>query len=414
MEPVLYIVIAVLVLAVVVLLIGQNRGLRPLPQSTVSTNPSIDTAALRDELSRDLSRTVNETVAANVARAMNEISQRARADREESIKIAADNIAKSGGEQLGTRAQVIDTTLQNLSAQMSQRLDALSTELQQLRQINNTQYDSVGKAVEALTKRTDNLNEILSSAQKRGQWGERVVEDMLRAAGFIEKINYAKQDINAAGGRPDYKFMMPPNRVLYMDVKFPLNKYAAHFSAETDLLRDQAKGDFVKAVRGHIDALAKRDYVNNSEEEALDYVLMFLPNESISGFVHEADPTLIDYALKKQVVLCSPLALYSFLVVIRQATDSFHTEQTAATIMQQIKKFDDEWKKYVKSVDDVKDTFNKLTDKIDDISTGGTRFNKLSVPIKAIEKMRTKQGIPELENSDNVLSSTDVFEVDES
>lgn len=414
MEPVLYIVIAVLVLAVVVLLIGQNRGLRPLPQSTVSTNPSIDTAALRDELSRDLSRTVNETVAANVARAMNEISQRARADREESIKIAADNIAKSGGEQLGTRAQVIDTTLQNLSAQMSQRLDALSTELQQLRQINNTQYDNVGKAVEALTKRTDNLNEILSSAQKRGQWGERVVEDMLRAAGLIEKINYAKQDINAAGGRPDYKFMMPPNRVLYMDVKFPLDKYAAHFSAETDLLRDQAKGDFVKAVRGHIDALAKRDYVNNSEEEALDYVLMFLPNESISGFVHEADPTLIDYALKKQVVLCSPLALYSFLVVIRQATDSFHTEQTAATIMQQIKKFDDEWKKYVKSVDDVKDTFNKLTDKIDDISTGGTRFNKLSVPIKAIEKMRTKQGIPELENSDNVLSSTDVFEVDES
>ena len=414
MEAVLIIVIVVLVIAVIALLIAQNRIASLRPGAQVSPTNSIDTAALRDELSRDLARTVNETVANNVARAMNEISQRARADREESIKIAADNIAKSGGEQLGTRAQVIDTTLQNLSAQMSQRLDALSTELQQLRQINNTQYDNVGKAVEALTKRTDNLNEILSSAQKRGQWGERVVEDMLRAAGFIENINYAKQDINAAGGRPDYKFMMPPNRVLYMDVKFPLDKYAAHFSAESDLLRDQAKGEFVKAVRGHIDALAKREYVNNSKEEALDYVLMFLPNESISGFVHEADPKLIDYALNKQVVLCSPLALYSFLVVIRQATDSFHTEQTAATIMQQINKFNNEWEKYVKAVDDVKDTFQKLTDKIDDIGTGGTRFNKLSVPIKAIEKMRTKQGIPELESSHNELSSTDLFEVDES
>lgn len=414
MEAVLIVVIVVLVIAVIALLIAQNRIASLRPGAQVSPTNSIDTAALRDELSRDLARTVNETVANNVARAMNEISQRARADREESIKIAADNIAKSGGEQLGTRAQVIDTTLQNLSAQMSQRLDALSTELQQLRQINNTQYDNVGKAVEALTKRTDNLNEILSSAQKRGQWGERVVEDMLRAAGFIENINYAKQDINAAGGRPDYKFMMPPNRVLYMDVKFPLDKYAAHFSAESDLLRDQAKGEFVKAVRGHIDALAKREYVNNSKEEALDYVLMFLPNESISGFVHEADPKLIDYALNKQVVLCSPLALYSFLVVIRQATDSFHTEQTAATIMQQINKFNYEWEKYVKAVDDVKDTFNKLTDKIDDIGTGGTRFNKLSVPIKAIEKMRTKQGIPELESSHNELSSTDLFEVDES
>jgi DNA recombination protein RmuC len=280
---------------------------------------------------------------------------------------------------------------------MGQRLDALNAELNQLRQTNNTQYDSVGKAVEALARRTDNLNEILSSSQKRGQWGERVVEDMLRAAGFIENVNYSKQDTNVVGGRPDYKFMMPPNRVLFMDVKFPLDKYAAHFSAETDALRDQAKSDFVKAVKGHVDALAKRDYVNNAKEEALDYVLMFLPNESISGFVHEADPELLDYALKKQVVLCSPLSLYSFLVVVRQATDSFHTEQTAASIMQQIKKFHDEWSKYIKAVDDVKDTFEKLNHKIDDISTGGTRFKKLSVPIREIEKMRTKQGIPELD-----------------
>ncbi len=92
-------------------------------------------------------------------------------------------------------------------------------------------------------------------------------------------------------------------------------------------------------MRGHVDALAKREYILKSEEEALDYVLMFVPNESISGFVHEADPTLIDYALNKKVVLCSPLTLYAFLVVIRQATDSFHTERTAASIMQQINKF---------------------------------------------------------------------------
>jgi hypothetical protein len=64
--------------------------------------------------------------------------------------------------------------------------------------------------------------------------------------------------------------------------------------------------------------------------------------------------------------------------------------------MQQINKFNTQWQKYVKAVDDVKDTFTKLTGKVDDISTGGTRFNMLNVPIKAIEKMRTKQGIPEL------------------
>jgi DNA recombination protein RmuC len=398
MEIALLVVVIVLVMAVAVLLYRQQTS---NAASTVTGNSDanvIDTSTLREDLSRELSLTVNATVAHTVNQAMSQLSERARADREESIKIAAESIAKSGGEQLGSRAEVIDNTLSNLATQMGQRLDALNNELHQLRQINNTQYDSVGKAVEALAKRTDNLNEILSSSQKRGQWGERVVEDMLRAAGFIENVNYNKQDTNVVGGRPDYKFMMPPNRVLFMDVKFPLDRYAAHFSAETDALREHAKNEFVKAVKGHIDALAKRDYINNAKEEALDYVLMFLPNESISGFVHEADPKLLDYALANKVVLCSPLSLYSFLVVVRQATDSFHTEQTAASIMQQINKFNTEWTKYVKGVEDVKDTFDKLNQKIDDISTGGTRFKKLSVPIREIEKMRTKQGIPELGN----------------
>lgn len=368
---------------------------------TDSAGPSaIDAQALKADIASELSRTVQETVNNTVASAMDKLSERARADREESIRMAAEKIATSGGEQLGARAQVIDTTLQNLSNQMSTRLDELSKELQSLRQTNNTQYDNVGKAVEALTRRTDNLNEILSSSQKRGQWGERVVEDMLRAVGFIEGVNYAKQDVNAVGGRPDYKFLMPPSRVLFMDVKFPLDRYAEHFNADNDALRQQAKAEFVKAVKGHIDALAKRDYVLNAKEEALDYVLMFLPNESISGFVHEADPALIDYALTKKVVMCSPLALYSFLSVIRQATDSFHTEQTAASIMQQIAKFNKEWQNYVKAVDDVKDHFGKLTDKIDSIGTDGTRFKKLNVPIKAMEQLRTKHGVPELAEGD--------------
>ena len=380
-------IILVVLLLVLIFLVAFaiTRFVKP----TVSAPPVLDVATQ-----------VSSAVHDALSDALATMSEQARRDRDESIRLASETIAKSGGDQLGTKAQVIDTALTGIAAQMNQRLEALSSELRSLREKNNIQYDNVGKAVEALSKRTDNLNEILSNSQKRGQWGERVVEDMLRAAGFIENVNYTKQDINTAGGKPDYKFMMPPNRVLFMDVKFPLDKYALHFSAETDALRSQAKAEFVKAVRGHVDALAKRDYVNNAKEEAVDYVLMFLPNESISSFVHEADPTLIDYALSKQVVLCSPLALYAFLVVIRQATDSFHTEQTAASIMQQINKFDKEWSNYVKAVDEVKSTFDKFASKLDDIATDGTRFKKLGVPIRAIEKMRTKQGIPELSDAE--------------
>ena len=408
MEFIAVVAVVIAVAALALVFLNQRRAQPGSAVPPAPVAPPIDTAALRAEMSAELARTVAETVNASVAGAMHQLSERARLDREESIKIAAENIAKSGGEQLGSRAELIDNTLRNLTGEMNQRIDALSKELQLLQQTNSSQYDNVGKAVEALARRTDNLSEILSSSQKRGQWGERVVEDMLRAVGFIEGVNYSKQDVNAVGGRPDYKFLMPPDRVLFMDVKFPLDRYADHFNADNDALRQQAKTEFVKAVKGHIDALARRDYTLNAKEEALDYVLMFLPNESISGFVHEADPGMIDYALGKKVVLCSPLALYSFLSVIRQATDSFHTEQTAASIMQQIGKFNKEWQNYVKAVDEVKDVFDKLTDKVESIGTGGTRFKKLSVPIRDIEKMRTKQGIPELPGDEpNMLAFDD-------
>jgi len=290
---------------------------------------------------------------------------------------------------------------------MDKKIEDLDKELREFRENNKSQFDNVVIAVGNLARTTGNLNQVLSSSQKRGQWGERMAEDMLRAAGLIEGINFRKQTKNEEGRKPDYELMMPPNRVLIMDVKFPYDQYLAHINAESDAMRSHAKSEFVSAVKLHVDILAKRDYISNSAEESLDYVLMFVPNESISGFVHEADPTLIDYALSQKIVLCSPLTLYAFLVVIRQATDSFHTELTAAAIMQQINKFNLEWDKYSATVEKVKKSFETLQSDIDSISIDGTRFKKLRVPVRDIEKMRKKQGVSEYEPPNSEISSDD-------
>lgn len=305
--------------------------------------PSIDSAGVADELSR--------TVRTELAHAMNTLADRSTKDREEALKLGADLIARAGGEQLGQRADIIDTSMKAMQDSVTGRLSELNLALQSLRSDNDKQLSSVETAVTALAKRTENLTDILSNSQKRGQWGERLAEDMLRAAGFVEGVNYEKQKQIDGGGRPDYRFEMPPDRVLFMDVKFPLDKYAEYISATDEGLRSLAKDAFIRAVRGHVDTLAKRDYIDKATENAVDYVLMFVPNESISSFVHEASPTLIDYALDKKVLLCSPLTLYAFLVVVRQAADSFHTEKTAAEIMQQIKKFEKEFDKYTESVE---------------------------------------------------------------
>ena len=166
MEVVAVVALVVALGAVALLLASQRRAQQTPPPApvVVPTQPVIDTAALRAEMSAELARTVGETVNASLATAMQQLTEQSRRDREESIKIAAENIAKSGGEQLGSRAELIDNTLRNLTGEMNQRIDALSKELQLLQQVNTSQYDNVGKAVEALARRTDNLSEILSSS----------------------------------------------------------------------------------------------------------------------------------------------------------------------------------------------------------------------------------------------------------
>jgi len=229
----------------------------------------------------------------------------------------------------------------------------------------------------------------------------------LRAAGFVEGINYSKQSIIDGGGRPDYRFDIPPDRVLFMDVKFPLDKYAEFVSAPTEQLKTVGKNEFIRAVKDRVVELAKRDYVDKSADNTVDYVLMFIPNESISGFVHEADPTLIDFALDRKVVLCSPLTLYAFLAVIRQATDAFHTEKTAAEIMQLVNLFQRQWDEYTKAVDKVEKSFQTLEADLASINTSGTRYNKLNAQVKKIEKLRKRQEVPELAAADVEIVEAD-------
>ena len=393
MEIVLIIVLLAVLVAVIVVGRSIQSGLRPQvtePTPVITPVPQIDPTALKADLSN--------TVADALNAALLHISNQARHDREESIRMATDLITKASNDQLGARADVINSTMLGVKSEVAGQLKKIDDALNTLRESSATQYGNMEQAVSVLSKRTENLNDVLSSSQARGQWGERLAEDMLRKAGFIEGINYEKQEIINGGGKPDYTFKMPPDRVLYMDVKFPLDKYAEYINAESEALKVQARLAFLAAVKGHVDTLAKRDYVDKSNDNTIDYVLMFVPNESISGFVHEASPSLIDEALDRKVVLCSPLTLYAFLVVIRQAADSFHTEQTAATIMQRVNQFAKQFDEYTGAVDQVSKSFGKLQNEIDSIATGGTRFKKLNVPVREIEKLRKNQGIPELES----------------
>ena len=355
---------------------------------------------------RDIEALVAQTVGSALADALETLDQRSQRDRQDSINLASDRVAQASGEQLGRRAEQIDASLKGVQESIGLRIQQMDDEIKRLREQNAEKFGSVDKAVSDLLKSTGDLNNVLSNSQARGQWGERMAEDLLKAAGLIEGINYEKQDTIAGGGRPDYTFLMPPDRVLYMDVKFPMDSYTKFVSATDSGVMASLKADFMKAVRDRVKELERRDYVVSTTQQSLDYVLLFVPNESITGFIHEADPSLIDWALERKVVLCSPLTLYAFLVVVRQATESFHTEETAAQIMQMMGKFRKQWESYVKSLDKVKRNFDNMQEELDDL-TVGKRFKGLNRETKKMEALSKQHNIPELLAGDDEVVDID-------
>jgi DNA recombination protein RmuC len=121
-------------------------------------------------------------------------------------------------------------------------------------------------------------------------------------------------------------------------------------------------------------------------------VLLFLPNEQLTGFIHEHDPRLLDDAMAQRVVMCSPLTLFAFLGVIRQAFDNFMIEQTSDEILQLIGAFGQQWQKYTESATRVKDRLDSVQRELDLLV--GTRRRQLERPLQQLEELRVRRNLP--------------------
>ncbi len=358
---------------------------------------------------------VNEVVRETVSAALAEMRAHTSADRDAAVQVALEQAAVLHREQLGSAAQqartetsaelsakkdVIDSRLDQVQAEMRGELTKLGSMVTKLAETSAQKFGQVDQSLRSHAEVTQTLSdsatalrEAMASPTARGQWGERMAEDVLRLAGFVENVNYVKQtQIEGATGRPDFTFPLPKGHELYMDVKFPMAGYLRYLDAGNDAERQAHRAAFIRDVRARVKELAKRDYARESARESVDYVLLFLPNEQLTGFIHEGDPALIDDAMNHRVVMCSPLTLFAFLGVIRQAYDNFVIEQTSDQILALIGKFGNQWQKYSDQVDKVKSSFDRLDRQFDELV--GPRKRQLEKPLQQLEAVRRERGLP--------------------
>jgi DNA recombination protein RmuC len=301
---------------------------------------------------------------------------------------------------LDGKKSLIDQQLVSMTGELG-RVRDLVTELERDRQAKfgalTSQLQQSHEGMQALQEVTQGLRQALSSTKARGQWGERMAEDVLQLAGFIENVNYRKQRAVDGGGIPDFTFMLPQEQALYMDVKFPLDNYLRFLDSESDLERKRFRDDFLRDVRSRVRELAARDYAGG-RGDTLDCVLLFIPNEALYGFIQEHDASILEEALRHNVVCCSPLTLFAVLAVIRQTADNFRLERTSNEILELLAAFDKQWKAFVEKMDKLDRSLATARKDYDELV--GTRRRQLERPLEKIASLRRERPLSLAEGDD--------------
>ena len=312
-------------------------------------------------------------------------------------------------KELDSKKELIDRELQELRKVIHEfekdrieKYDALSNKLG----ATSEQIRASSEQMAQLSQTTNSLREALASTKARGQWGERMAEDVLRLAGFIENVNYLKQKSFASGSIPDFTFLLPKNLKLNMDVKFPLDNYLRYLDAEAEAEKKRFCDAFLKDVKSRIKEVTNREYINTSEN-TVDYVLLFIPNEQIYAFIHEKDQAILDESIKNHVIICSPLTLFAVLAVIRQAVDNFALEKTSNEIILLLGTFKRQWDLFIDKLETLGNHISIVQKDYDTLIT--TRRRQLEKPLNKIEDLKKEYGLAASTetNDQDALSETE-------
>ena len=215
-----------------------------------------------------------------------------------------------------------------------------------------------------------NLTKALKGDSKmQGDWGEMVLETILENSGLRKDEEFVIQenikDENGKNFRPDVIVRFPEGRSVVIDSKVSLTAYTDALAAEDDTERDRLMKNHAQSVRKHIDELAEKDY-STLVDDAIGFVLMFIPNETSYIAAMKQQPDLSRYAYQKQIIIISPSNLLMALQLAynlwqndRQNKNVEKIVKTAAELYDKVAGFEDTFTGIGDLINKLSGTFDK-------------------------------------------------------
>jgi DNA recombination protein RmuC len=216
--------------------------------------------------------------------------------RQQAVEHMVEPIAESLGE-IGSRLEQLEVSRREAYAGLSQ----------QVRSLNESQ--------ELLRDQTGNLVTALRNPQARGRWGEMQLRRVVEMAGMLPHCDFEEQStVTTEDGRirPDVIVHLPGSKTVVVDAKVALDAYLAAVEESDDVQCKAKLVQHARQVRTHVDKLAAKSYWTQFSD-APDFVVLFVPGDSLLGAALEHDPGLMEYAVANKVLLATPVTLIALL-----------------------------------------------------------------------------------------------------
>lgn len=236
---------------------------------------------------------------------------------DEFLKVARESFSKlhqQSTDELGKRQQAIDALVKPLRESL-EKVDAKIAEIEKSRAnaygALSEQLKALGTAQTQLQSEAAKLSTALRSTTTAGTWGELQLRRVVELAGMTSYCDFAEQSTSGAL-RADVVVRLPGGQQIVIDAKAPNDAYREAANAADESVRAAKLAEHAAKVRGHIDALGAKNYWEQFQPSP-EFVVLFLPGDQFLAGALQADPSLIDRAITKKVLLATPATLIALL-----------------------------------------------------------------------------------------------------